>query len=218
MIVFPERKFNIIYADPPWQFSSKAYQDGGRDMLKLEETQYNTMTIKDIKSLPVKEIADEDCACFMWVTDSHLKEGIEVLESWGFKYKTIAFVWLKKYDSGDTCYNFAPWTLKSHEICLLGIKGRMTKHNVKNNVKGFVEAVRGRHSEKPQEIRRRIEELFGDIPRIELFAREYNKGWYVWGNEANNICPECKQGMSMGEYRNGEKEPCDECLVQYDLG
>lgn len=215
---FPERKFNIVYADPPWQFSSKAYQDGGRDMLKLEETQYNTMTIKDIKSLPVMNIADEDCACFMWVTDSHLKEGIEVLESWGFKYKTIAFVWLKKYDSGATCYNFAPWTLKSHEICLLGIKGKMTKYKVKNNIKGFVEAVRGRHSEKPQEIRGRIEQLFGDIPKIELFGREYNTGWYVWGNEANNICPECRKGMSMGEYIGGEKELCDECLIQYDLG
>jgi len=89
MIEFPNKKFNVVYADPPWKFGSKAYQDGGRGMLKLEETQYNTMTIPDLKSMPVKDITADDCACFMWVTDSHLKEGIEVLESWGFKYKTI---------------------------------------------------------------------------------------------------------------------------------
>lgn len=211
MIPFPDRKFNVIYADPPWQFGSKAYQDGKRDMLILDETQYTTMTIKDIKALPVSEIADKDCACFMWVTDSHLKEGIEVLEAWGFKYKTIAFNWVKKYESGATCVNFAPWTLKSHEICLLGIKGTMGKFKKSNNVQGLIEAVRTKHSKKPKEVRNRIETLFGNVPRIELFAREWQEDWFVWGNEADNCCPLCRKGISTREHVGGVNSPCESC-------
>ena len=181
--VFPDRKFNIIYCDPPWKFGSKAYQDKERNMLILEETQYQTMTIQELKNLPVQDISEKDSACFMWVTDSHLKEGIDLMETWGFKYKTIAFNWIKKYASGETCVNFAPWTLKSHEICLLGIKGTMGKYKIANNVRGLVFAERTKHSKKPNEVRKRIVDLFGDIPKIELFAREHTEGWFVWGNE-----------------------------------
>jgi len=176
-------KYKIIYADPPWQFGSKAYQDSNRTMLKLEETQYDTMDIETLKKLPINNIADEDCICFMWVTDSHLKEGIEVLESWGFKYKTIGFNWIKKYASGSFCVNFAPWTLKSWEICLIGIKGTMGKYKQVNNIQGLIIAERTKHSKKPNEVRSRIDKLFGDIPKIELFAREKVEGWDAWGNE-----------------------------------
>lgn len=179
------KKYNVIYADPAWQYGSKHYQDGEREFKKLE-TIYNTMTIPQIKSLPIKEITDVNCACFMWVTDSHLKEGIEVLEAWGFKYKTIAFVWLKKYASGSTCVNFAPHTLKSTEICLLGIKGSMGKLKKSNNVRQLIEAERKEHSKKPNEARERINELYGDVPKIELFARMRSGGWDAWGNEVNN--------------------------------
>ena len=177
------KKYKVIYADPPWQFGSKAYQDGGRDMLKLEETQYSTMTIDQIKKLPVKEIADTDCACFLWCVDSFFKEGIELLEAWGFKYKTIAFNWLKTYESGKFCVNFAPWTLKSWEICLLGIKGKMGQYKVSNSVQGLVTAVRTKHSKKPDIVREKIEQLFGTVPKIELFARQESEGWDVWGDE-----------------------------------
>ena len=180
MIPFPDKKYQIIYADPPWAFGSKSYQDGGRDFDKLSN-HYNTMSINDIKSLKVPSA--DDCACFMWTTDAHLKEAIEVMESWGFKYKTIAFIWVKKYKSGSLVYNFAPYTLKSCEICILGIKGVMGKYKKKNNIKQLVEAVRTVHSKKPDEVRNRIFELFGDIPRIELFARERVNGWDAWGNE-----------------------------------
>lgn len=180
------KKYNIIYADPPWQFGSKSYQDGNRDMLKLENTQYNTLTTCAIKNLPVKNITDSDAICFLWVTDAHLKEGIEVLESWGFKYKTIGFNWIKYYESGELCVNFAPWTLKSWEICLIGIKGSVGKYKKKNNIRGLVQTVRRKHSQKPDEVRQRIDELFGDIPKIELFARQKTLGWDVWGNEVQS--------------------------------
>ncbi len=178
-----DKKYNVIYADPPWKFGSKAYQDGDRDMLKLEETQYQTMDIEDIKSLPIKEMTDKDCILFLWVTDAHLKEGIEVLESWGFKYKTIGFNWIKQYPSKEFCVNYAPWTLKSWEICLIGIKGTMGKHKKSNNVRGLLLEERTKHSKKPQKARENIDVLFGNIPKIELFARNHSEGWDCWGNE-----------------------------------
>lgn len=180
MIPFPDKKYNIIYADPPWQFGSKHYQDGNRDFNSLEK-QYQTMTIQDIENLKVP--SNNDCACFMWTTDAHLKEAIQVMEKWGFTYKTIAFIWIKKYENGSLVYNFAPWTLKSCEICILGIKGVMGKYKKVNNVKQLVEAVRTKHSRKPVEVRKRIDDLFGDVPRIELFARTKVHGWDVWGND-----------------------------------
>lgn len=152
-------------------------------MLLLDTTQYKTMTIEDIKTLPVKDITDNNAVCFLWCTDSHLKEGIEVLESWGFKYKTVAFNWIKHYESGEVCVNFAPWTLKSWEICLLGVKGAMGKYKKTNNVRGLINATRTKHSKKPDEARAKIVQLFGDIPRIELFARQKTVGWDVWGDE-----------------------------------
>ena len=182
VISFPKSKYQVIYADPPWQYGSKQYQDGGRDFDKLE-SHYNVLNISDIKSLPVRNITSEDCALFIWVTDSHLKAGIEVIESWGFRYKTVAFVWLKIYESGKYCVNFAPWTLKSTELCLLGMKGAMGKYKTANNVRQLVKSIRTNHSKKPQEIRNRIITLFGNCQRIELFARDKIDGWDCWGDE-----------------------------------
>jgi len=183
MEVFSNKKYHIIYADPPWKFGSKSYQDGNRKMLDLKKTQYNTMGVSELKKLPVDKITHKDCICFMWVTDSHLKEGIEVLESWGFKYKTIGFNWIKKYKTGSFCVNFAPWTLKSWEICLIGIRGTMGKYKISNSVKGLLIELRTTHSKKPDETRKRIEKLFGDLPKIELFARQTADGWDSWGDE-----------------------------------
>jgi len=187
------KKYKIIYADPPWQYGSKElYGDKVKNKTKREnrfrkiERIYDTMTIKDIKELPIKEITEDNCALFMWCTDSHLKEGIEVMESWGFKYKTIAFVWIKKTNKGNTYKNVAPWTLKSTEICLFGTKGTMTKYKKDNSILQLVEAERTKHSKKPIEVSDRIEKMFGDIPKIELFARNKKNGWDIWGNEVES--------------------------------
>lgn len=144
------------------------------------------MSISDIKNLPIKAITAKDCAIFLWATDAHIKEAIEVMESWGFKYKTIAFIWQKKTITGKTYSTLGAWTLKNCEVCLLGTKGRMLKHKQTNNVKQLVNEVRGRHSRKPNGVRYSIEQLFGDLPRIELFAREKQEGWHVWGNEVES--------------------------------
>jgi site-specific DNA-methyltransferase (adenine-specific) len=144
---------------------------------------YPTQSKTWIKDLPVKNITNNDCALFLWTTDAHIKDAIETMESWGFKYVTIAFVWEKKTKTGKTVANLGAWTMKNYEICLFGTKGSMLKYKQVNNIYQKVEAERTKHSKKPQEVRNRIELLFGDLPRIELFARETTPGWEVWGNE-----------------------------------
>lgn len=181
------KKYNIIYADPPWHYGSKSAVNNtkGSEIKPLSE-HYPSMKLEELQSLPVKDITAEDAACFMWVTDSHLDEAIELLKSWGFSYKTIAFNWVKLTSKGNYCKNVAPWTMKSSEICLLGIKGKMSQYKASNNVESLVVAERTKHSKKPEEVRRRIETLFGDIPKVELFARNKTEGWDVWGNEVES--------------------------------
>ena len=186
------RKYEIIYADPAWKYGSKELygdktKEGKREnRFRKLERMYDTMSLNDIKKLPVKNMIGKNAACFLWVTDSHLKEGIEVLESWGFKYKTVAFNWIKKTNKGNTYVNFAPWTLKSSEICLLGMRGTMGKLKTDNTVRQLIEAERTKHSRKTMEARKRIERLFADANRIELFARENHEGWDAWGNEVKH--------------------------------
>ena len=183
MIPFPKKKYNIIYADPPWKFSSPKFQDGNRGFGNRVEDRYKTLSIKELCNLPVTKITKDDCILFMWVIDSHLEQSFKVIKSWGFRFATIGFNWVKQYKSGSYCYNFGTYTLKSTEICLIGLKGKLKNLKNKNNVKGLVFAERTKHSKKPDCIRNHIVELCGDLPRIELFARNKYKGWDSWGNE-----------------------------------
>jgi site-specific DNA-methyltransferase (adenine-specific) len=185
LIPFPNKKYNIIYADPPWSFHSRELQKYDGKRFSSMDKHYETQENEWIYNLPVKDIADIDCALFLWVTDAHIEAGLETIKSWGFKYKTIIFVWEKLTSTGKLASNFAPWTLKNTEICLFGTKGAMHKYKRVNNMYQLVKAVRTEHSKKPDEIRNNIEKLFGDIPRIELFARKQIKNWDVWGNEVN---------------------------------
>ncbi len=184
VIDLPNKKYNVIYADPPWHYGSKsAVNNTTGSAIKPLSDHYRTMSLQELKNMPIKNMTKDDAACFMWVTDLHIDEALEVLRSWGFAYKTIAFNWVKTTSKGNYCKNVAPWTMKSSEICLLGIKGRMTKYKQANNIESLVIAQRTQHSQKPNEVRKRIEDLFGDLPRIELFARQKTDGWDVWGNE-----------------------------------
>jgi len=183
MIPLPDKKYQIIYADPPWSFSSKELQKYGGVRFTSMDKHYPTQKKSWIKSLPVEKIATCDCALFMWTTDAHLKEAIETIEAWGFKYITVAFVWEKKTKTGKTVANLGAWTMKNYELCLLGTRGAMLKHKKANNIYQKVEAERTSHSKKPEKVRKNIELLFGNLPRIELFARQKTEGWDVWGNE-----------------------------------
>ncbi len=178
------KKYQVIYADPPWHFGSKQLQKyNGERFESLEKREYPTMTVKDICNLPVKEITYEDCALFLWTTDAHIPEALEVIKAWGFKYITVAFIWSKKTNTGKQIATLGAWTMKNCELCLLATKGQMLKFKTANNIYQLVEAERTTHSTKPEEVRKRIEQLFNLPLRIELFARKKVDGWDSWGNE-----------------------------------
>lgn len=143
---------------------------------------YPTMSFEDIKNLPIKDITDDNCALFLWTTFPYLKQQIELFEAWGFEYKTLGFSWIKTNKNNNNPFFGIGYYSKSNcEICLLGIKGKMKP--ISNKVSSCIISPKMEHSRKPQEVRDRIVKLFGDIPRIELFARQYDDGWDCWGNE-----------------------------------
>lgn len=172
-----DKKYNIIYADPPWKYKDQKGNDP-----KMGGITYPVMDLEDIKKLPISKICEKNCALFLWVTMPMLKEGLEVIEAWGFKYITCAFTWVKQNPSGGGIYSgLGHWTNGNAELCLFAKKG--TPKRQAKNVKQIILRPRGRHSQKPSETRDRITSLIGDLPRIELFARQYADGWDCWGNE-----------------------------------
>ena len=176
------KKYQIIYADPPWSYQDT--QKSGGTAFFGASVRYNTMKNKDILSLPISELADKDSVLFMWATSPLLPEALETIKAWGFKFKTIAFVWNKQTKNNINISNMGRWTMGNVEIVLLGVKGKPKR--IIKNIKQLVIAERKRHSEKPQEVRDRIVSLMGDLPRIELFARQKTEGWDVWGNEVES--------------------------------
>jgi site-specific DNA-methyltransferase (adenine-specific) len=188
----PQKKYAVIYADPPWTFSSRLRStkkvDGKYQQYHPDTTvgaKYNTMSIEEIKTLPIADIKADKCVLFLWTTDAHIPDALDVIKAWGFTYRTVAFVWNKKEVSGKQVCYCGPWTMKGTELCLLGATPGATKLIKSHKVRQLVEATRNRkkHSAKPVEVRKRIEELFGSVPRIELFAREATPGWDSWGDE-----------------------------------
>lgn len=176
-----QKKYGVIYADPPWHYKVDSRKDKGR----TAESHYPTMATEDIIALPVADLADKNCALFLWVTFPCLLEGFKVLKAWGFEYKTVAFVWVKQNRKADTLFwGMGYWTRSNAEICLLGTKGRPKRVNagVHQIVISHVEG----HSKKPQEVQERITRLMGDVPKIELFARNKAEGFDVWGNEVES--------------------------------
>ena len=180
MIEFPDKKYKIIYADPPWHYKDKARSGkrGAGYKYRVESNEY-------LENLPVEEIADDDCVLFLWVTFPKLSECWELIKRWGFEYKTVGFTWVKKNKKKDTWFwGMGNWTRANAEICLLCTRGKPKR--VSASVHSVIDAPIGRHSEKPKEVRDKIVELMGDIPRIELFARDRTDGWDVWGLEVDN--------------------------------
>lgn len=172
----PNKKYKIIYADPPWAYRDRRNKFGGA------KDHYKTMTLSEVKQLPVKEITDENCMLFLWVTFPNLKEGLEVVEAWGFTYKTLGFSWIKiNKNNKKPCWGMGYYTKSNCEVCLIGVKGKPIK--VSDKVSSVIIHPRGKHSKKPDIVRDKIVELCGDIPRIEMFARETCKGWDSWGDE-----------------------------------
>jgi N6-adenosine-specific RNA methylase IME4 len=184
---FPTGKWDIVYADPPWQY--KRNFGGYRG---AAENHYRTMPEAAIAALPVKSIMSDTSVLFMWVTGPTLDVAMRVLKAWGLEYRGVSYVWVKTTQQGKVMGGWGvmpTFTKPTTEYVLAATfkpRGRpfpiltLKQHQV-------LLAPRGRHSEKPQEIRDRIVELCGDRPRIELFARTRVPGWDAWGNEAPEI-------------------------------
>lgn len=179
-IPLPDKKYKIIYADPPWAYKDKALA-GNRGA----GCKYNVQSKDWIKNLPVKDIADDDCILFLWVTMPMLSECWDIIESWGFKYKTVGFTWVKKNKKAPSWFfGMGSWTRANSELCLLATKGKPKR--VSASVHSVVDTPIEGHSKKPDLVRERIVELCGDIPRIELFARQESEGWDIWGDEVSS--------------------------------
>jgi len=177
---FPNKKYSIIYADPPWEYRAWTAKDGH----KSASAHYETMKIKDICALPVADLAAKECTLFMWATLPNLPNVFKVMAAWEFKYKTTAFTWVKVYKSGKPRIGQGYWTRANAEICLLATRGHPRRINDKVS-QVIIEPIR-EHSRKPDTARDRIVELMGNLPRIELFARDIFPGWEAWGNEVKH--------------------------------
>lgn len=180
-IPFPNKRYRIIYADPPWTF--KTYSPKGAEK-KSAQAHYHCMSLEDIKALPVNDIAEKDAVLFLWATFPHLPQALEVINAWGFTYKSCAFVWVKRNrKSPGWFWVLGFWTRANAEICLLATKGHPRRES--KSVHQVCDAPVREHSRKPDEIRSRIVQLCGDLSRIELFARGHvGDGWDTWGDEA----------------------------------
>lgn len=174
-----QKKYQIIYADPPWSYRDKASAGSRGAFFKYPVQSYDW-----ICSLPVNNISDDNCVLFLWTTMPQLPNVFEVINSWGFQYKTCGFTWVKKNKYKSTWFwGMGNWTRANSELCLLATKGKPKRLSA--SVHSVVDSPIEKHSKKPDAIRDRIVKLCGDLPRIELFARQKTQGWDVWGNEVD---------------------------------
>ncbi len=191
----PNSKYDIIYVDPPWDYGGKMQFDkSGKSnensnwekdiFISAANFKYPTIKTKDLKKIPIAEIANDDCIMFMWVTNPHLAQGIELGQAWGFEYKTVAFVWDKM------SHNPGQYTLSNCELCLLFKRGRIPKPRGARNIQQLIRIARTTHSRKPIEVLKNIEKMFPTQKKIELFARHKPEGWDVWGLDVREVYAE----------------------------
>jgi N6-adenosine-specific RNA methylase IME4 len=178
--------YRAIAADPAWRFAT--FNEKGRnrcpDWRRFKGSpcrHYATMSLDEIKALPVGELAANDCALFLWATDPLLPQALEVMAAWGFAFKTVGFYWVKtNLKSPGYSIGCGFWTRANPEMCLLGVRGRPRR--ISKGVRKLVVSPRRGHSQKPVEVLDRIEQLVAG-PYLELFARDRRAGWSAWGDE-----------------------------------
>ena len=174
----PQEKYAVVYADPPWRFANKGVKGAA-------ENHYPTMSVDEICALPVANIAATDSALFLWAPFAMLPEALRVISAWEFIYRGVAFVWLKQNRVAKTWFfGLGFWTRGNAEVCLLATRGRPKRQD--KGVHQFIISPIEKHSKKPDEAREKIVRLMGDVPRVELFARQATPGRAVWGNEVES--------------------------------
>ena len=176
----PTKKFEVLYADPPWDYKGQLQHNGaGGQETGGARKHYSTVTLDDLKQLDVPGISADESLLFMWSSSPHLDQAIALGKAWGFAWATVAFVWNKmKTNPGF-------YTLSQCELCLVFRRGKIPAPRGARNIRQYVEVERGKHSEKPEEVRKRISAMFPHQAKIELFARNQSSGWYSWGVEAD---------------------------------
>ena len=196
------KRYKIIYADPAWVYQDKSKSHGGG-----AESHYQCTSTDEMGKIDT--MADDNSVCLMWVTYPQLEEGLKLMKLWGFRFKTVAFTWAKlNKKSSGFFFGMGRYTRSNPEIVLLGIKGKGIKRE-SASIPNLQIYPRSKHSKKPTEIRKQIVKLFGDLPRIELFARERTEGWDAWGNE---LAPAQKKETTVLSSVNSGKArniPCD---------
>lgn len=182
----PAKKFGVIYADPEWEH--KPWSESGQN--KAAANHYPVSPIDAIKTRPVGDIAARDCVLFMWTTAPHLAEAFDVIKAWGFTYKSN-MVWKKIYPGNGQGLGY--WSRINHEHLLIATRGDVPAPAPGTQYPSVIEAPVGAHSEKPEAFAQLIESYFGDLPKIELNARQARPGWDVWGLEAPEAEPEAAE-------------------------
>lgn len=162
--------YGVILADPPWAFKTRSAKGGGRSASR----HYGTMTLADIKAMPVSYLAADNCVLFLWSLNSMPQQALDVIDAWGFTHKTTAFTWAKPG------MGMGYWTRQDTESCLLATRGNPKRLHA--DVRELISAPRREHSRKPDETHERIERLVAG-PYVELFARQARPGWEAWGNQ-----------------------------------
>jgi len=176
------KKYKILYVDPPWKFNNK---NTGGNMKSGADSHYPTMSINELSKLDISSLCDDDCVLFMWWVASQPAEALELVESWGFTLKTMTgFNWVKQTSKGNPFFGMGFWTRQGSEMCLIATKGKPKR--IDAGVRSVIMAENEKHSKKPDIFRKEIVKLMGDLPRVELFARETSEGWDVWGNEVES--------------------------------
>lgn len=165
---------------PPWSYDDKCLA-GNRGAI----CKYDVQPKEWIDNLQVKEIADDDCILFLWVTMPKLNECWQLIEKWGFTYKTVGFTWIKRNSEMNSWFiGMGRWTRANAELCLIATRGHPKRINA--GIHSVIDTSIKKHSQKPSKVRESIVRLVGDLPRIELFARTKTYGWDVWGNEVKS--------------------------------
>lgn len=176
------KKYKIIYADPAWKFNNG---NTGGNMKSGASAKYQVMSVEEMCKLPINDISDQDSVLFMWWVGSQPEEAIKLAYAWGFRIKTMTgFTWVKKTKLGKHFFGMGFWTRQGSENCLIAIKGKPKR--ICAGIRSVIEAKIEEHSKKPEIFRTEIVNLMGNIPRVELFARQKTEGWDAWGNEVES--------------------------------
>lgn len=177
-------QYKVIYADPPWSFNSKK---SGGSMKSGAAQKYDVMSLEEMKGMDVQSLAAPDCLLVMWWVGSQPQEALDLVNAWGFKLNTMTgFVWRKLTTKGNPVFGMGYTTRAGAECALIASRGKLSNLIESHGVRSVREAKVGIHSEKPAIFRNDIEQLCGDVPRLEMFARTSAPGWDVFGNQIDN--------------------------------